>query len=172
MRIAFKSLLVLHESKTTFGNTTTVRTVYDMNSVRDHELETSWSALALGPQAAWRLAVLMIMPLFLLFCWSDGNPAAHPRLFFGGCVPFLLLFWSVSYIAARTVAMEEHARVERGLPPEAKVRVVEANRWAVFLAALKPPDALSRLQMDTEQGLRSIREAIRQFENKQQTPER
>jgi hypothetical protein len=169
VRIAFKSLLVLHESRSTCGNTTTVRTVYDMNSVRDHELETSWPALALGPEAAWRVAVMM--PGLLMFFWSDGNPLAHPGIFLGGCLPFLLLFWFLAYHSARTVALEAHARAERGLPPEAKVRVVEADRWAGFLAALKPPDALSRLQMETERGLQGIREAIRQLEKQQQAGE-
>ena len=39
MRIAFKSLVVMHESKTSVGDTTTTCTTYDMNSVQDHELD-------------------------------------------------------------------------------------------------------------------------------------
>jgi hypothetical protein len=43
MRIAFKSLLILHQSRSNFGNKTTTTTIYDMRSESVLGQTTTWS---------------------------------------------------------------------------------------------------------------------------------
>jgi hypothetical protein len=165
MRIQFKSLIVLHENSVTFGDTKRITTVYDMKSVRDHTLDLPRSQLLLHPGVWGRVALFAILPAILLLIWTEGKPWQNPLLVLGVLTPWCALFYSISYMTVKNLEMENFARTERGLAADAKVSVVENDRWGPFLAQLKEPDAVTRGWMDLDRQRAWLKEAIHRLES-------
>jgi hypothetical protein len=138
MRVAFKSVVILSRTSTSFGNTTRTTTVYDMKTVRDHTLDIPVSRLLFHPGIPWRVGLFALLPIALLLFWTEGAPQKHPVLVASILVPWCTLFYCLSYMTVKTQEMEQFARRERpGLKGDTKLGVVEDKHWHTFVSRLR-----------------------------------
>jgi hypothetical protein len=145
MRINFKSLVIVNQTISRCGNTTTTTTVYDMKTIRDHRLEIPASQLLLDSSHIWRVGLLAILPILLLLFWTEWAPHQHPLLVAGVLLPWCALCYALSYSLVKMDEMERFARRERDLPAEKKMHVVEEKLWPRFAAKLNWDPLATRL---------------------------